>query len=51
MSVSNISVMLMHITSRYTGYVSKAWGEAWVMRIGGIWGVLTAISAFLYMYI
>lgn len=39
------------IDTMYTGYVSGAWGEAAVMRVGGIWALLTAISAFLWMWI
>eukprot|EP00177_Eucheuma_denticulatum_P005947 GFKZ01010844.1.p1 GENE.GFKZ01010844.1~~GFKZ01010844.1.p1 ORF type:complete len:298 (-),score=23.19 GFKZ01010844.1:1374-2267(-) len=39
------------IDTLYTGYISRAWGEAAVMSVGGIWAVLTAISALLYMRI
>lgn len=36
---------------RYTGWVSKHFGEAAVMNVGAVWGILTAISAFLFMTI
>lgn len=37
------------VTNRYTGFLSRAFGEAAVMRVGAIWAILTGIVAFLFM--
>eukprot|EP00171_Calliarthron_tuberculosum_P004194 IDg4194t1 len=37
------------IDTAYTGYVSKMLGEHWVMRIGGMWSLCTALFAFFFL--
>lgn len=39
------------IDTAYTGFISRAFGEVMVMRIGAIWAMLTATFAFFYMYV
>lgn len=34
---------------RYTGYVSKAFGESVVLRLGAAWGIVTALFGFFVM--
>lgn len=50
-SLNIFAVIPQLIDTFYTGYVSKVWGETAVMRIGGIWALLTAVSALLFMWV
>lgn len=48
-ALNTFAVIPQLIDTTYTGYVSKLYGEHTVMRIGGVWSLMGALFALLFL--